>query len=265
MEQKISVVVVCKNEADVIEQLVKTVQPVSDDIVIYDNGSTDGTIGILEKCNVRLYQGEWLGYGKTKSMAISLARHDWILSLDADESLDSRLQEELKHLSLADAQTAFDIPFKNFLGSRHLRWGEWGGDHHVRLFNRELVNWNDVRVHEELLIPRSVRIQKLKGHILHHTMKDVPDYSSKMMRYAMLNAEKYFEQGRRSSWMKRWLSPSATFLFYYFLRLGFLDGWEGYVAARMTSFYTFVKYSRLHELWRQSKQARRGGDGLSSP
>ena len=126
MEQKISVVVVCKNEADVIEQLVKTVQPVSDDIVIYDNGSTDGTIGILEKCNVRLYQGEWLGYGKTKSMAISLARHDWILSLDADESLDSRLQEELKHLSLADAQTAFDIPFKKLPGKQAPEVGRMG-------------------------------------------------------------------------------------------------------------------------------------------
>jgi len=250
MSEKISIVVICKNEASVIERLLQSVQSVSDDVVVYDNDSTDHTIQILNKYPVRVHQGEWLGFGKTKNKAVMLAKYDWILSLDSDESLDLMLREELKELSLSDGNVVYDIPFKNYLGNKYLQWGEWGGDHHVRLFNRKYVNWNEARVHEELVVPAGTRVQKLKGSILHHTMKDMADYSTKMVQYALLNAEKYFEQGKRSSWIKRRLSPSITFILHYVFQLGFLDGWEGYVAARMTSFYTFLKYSRLRELWR---------------
>ncbi len=250
MNEKISIVVVCKNEAGVIERLLKNAQGISDDVVIYDNGSTDGTVELAKQYNVHLHQGEWLGFGKTKQKAVRLAKYDWILSLDADESLDEVLQKELKSLSFDSAKTVYDIPFKNFLGNKHLKWGEWGGDHHIRLFNRNYVNWNEARVHEELIFPADVKVKKLKGSVLHYTMKDVSDYSAKMVRYALLNAEKYFEKGKRSTWIKRRLSPSVNFLVYYILKFGFLDGWEGFIAARMTSFYTFLKYARLQELWK---------------
>jgi hypothetical protein len=69
------------------------------------------------------------------------------------------------------------------------------------------------------------------------------------VHYALLNAEKYFEQGKRATWIKRRLSPTISFILHYFIQLGFLDGWEGFIAARMTSFYTFLKYARLQELW----------------
>ena len=250
MKEKISIVVVCKNEAGVIERLLENVQNISDDVVVYDNGSTDGTIEILKRYHVNLHQGEWLGFGKTKHKAVTLAKNAWILCLDADETLDDGLQSELKNISFNNTATVYDISFKNFLGNKHLKWGEWGGDHHVRLFNRNQVNWNDARVHEELVLPPDVKIKKLKGSILHHTMRDVADYSTKMVQYALLNAEKYFEEGRRSTWIKRRLSPSVNFFIHHILQLGFLDGWEGYVAARMTSFYTFLKYTRLRELWK---------------
>src|SRR5829696_5183273 len=180
MNKKISVVVICKNEAAVIEQLLQSVKGITDDIVVYDNGSTDATVGVLKNYNIHLHQGEWLGFGKTKARATSLAKNDWILSLDADESLDKKLQEELANLNLSDCNMVYDIPFKNYLGGKHLKWGEWGGDHHVRIFNRQKVNWNDAKVHEELVIPEGVIVKKLKGSILHRTMKDMAQYSTKM-------------------------------------------------------------------------------------
>jgi glycosyltransferase involved in cell wall biosynthesis len=254
MNEKISIVVVCKNEAGVIERLLKNVQTISDDIVVYDNGSSDGTVEITKQYGASVYQGEWLGFGKTKHKAATLAKYDWILSLDADESLDEVLLDELSAISFTSAKTVYDIPFKNFLGNKHLKWGEWGDDHHVRLFNRTQVNWNEARVHEKLVFPPGVQIKKLKGSILHHTMRDMADYSVKMVQYALLNAEKYFAEGRRSTWIKRRISPSVNFFVHYILQLGLLDGWEGYVAARMTAFYTFLKYSRLHELWKNRQQ-----------
>jgi glycosyltransferase involved in cell wall biosynthesis len=258
MANKISIVVVCKNEVNAIDRLLQSVRSVTDDIVVYDNGSTDGTVALLQDAGVHLHQGPWLGFGKTKREAVALAKHDWILSLDADESLDEKLQQELEALDLENEKEVFDIPFKNFLGNRHLKWGEWGGDHHIRLFNRKQVNWNDAVVHEELLFPKDTNIKKLKGSILHHTMKDMADYSHKMVQYALLNAEKYFAQGKRSGFIKTRVSPALGFFIHYIVQLGFLDGWQGYTAARMTAFYTFLKYARLQELWENKEGSALG-------
>src|SRR5206468_7980858 len=102
MAERFSIVIICKNEASGIGRVLQSIKDISDDIVIYDNGSTDNTIEVLKTFPVKIYQGEWLGFGKTKQKAVSFARYKWILSLDADEALDSNLQQELKNLNLSD-------------------------------------------------------------------------------------------------------------------------------------------------------------------
>jgi glycosyltransferase involved in cell wall biosynthesis len=242
-------VIVCKNEAAVIGHLLDSAQNVTDDVVVYDNGSTDATVALAQRYkNVQLHQGPWQGFGKTKQLATALAKHDWVLSLDADEALDETLQHTLAQLSLDDAHIAYNIRFKNFLGNKHIRWGEWGFDTHIRLFNRKQVNWNDARVHEQLLIPKHVTIKMLSGHVLHRTVRNLEVYSRKVVHYALLNAEKYQARGKQATFVKRYLAPKFTFFKFYILMLGFLDGWEGLVVARMTAYYTFLKYARLYEL-----------------
>ena len=244
----ISVVIICKNEADIIGRTLQSLQGLTDDIVVYDNGSNDGTKELVRSFNVRLEEGSWEGFGKTKMKAIKLARYDWILSLDADESIDEELKRNLQALDLSDEHVVYDIRFKNFLGDTWLRHGEWGGDHHIRLFNRRQVSWNEAPVHETLILPPSIKILTLDGYVLHRTMKDVEDYRQKMLNYAQLNAKKYYQQGRRSSWFKQKISPSLTFLHYYVIKAGFLDGKAGYICAKMTAWYTFLKYAHLKEL-----------------
>ncbi|HKB45504.1 MAG TPA: glycosyltransferase family 2 protein [Chitinophagaceae bacterium] len=246
--QSFSVVIICKDEADVIGNTLQSLQGITDDIVLYDNGSTDATIEIAKQFNVNLHQGSWEGFGKTKMKAIALAKYDWILSLDADEAIDKELRQSLPGLQLSDKTTVYEIRFKNFLGNKQMKYGEWGGDKHIRLFNRNTVHWNDVPVHEQLIMPGGVVVKKLKGYVLHQTMKDVEDYRTKTVKYAMLSAEKYYRQGKKSSWFKLHIVPGFTFFNYYILKLGFLDGYEGYTCARMTAWYTFLKYARLKEL-----------------
>ena len=246
-----SVVIVCKNEADVIAATLQSIAGVTTDVLVYDNGSTDGTQEIIKQFDVRLNEGTWEGFGKTKNKAISLAKHDWILSLDADESIDEELKRSLLELAVTDEKTVIDIPFKNFLGAKELKHGEWGGDHHIRFFNRRQVSWDEAPVHESLLFPDGVITRKIKGYVLHRTMKDMDDYSRKMIHYAMLNAEKYYRQGKKASWFSTRLSPGFTFFNYYILQGGFLDGHTGYVCAKMTAYYTFLKYARLKELWNE--------------
>ena len=254
MSSQFSIVIVCKNEEDSIERVLKSAVGLTDDLLVYDNGSTDDTVSILHQYGARVHQGEWLGYGATKKKAVMLAKYDWVLSIDADEALDEPLQNSLRHASLADPQIVYQLKFKNLLGEKHLHWGEWGSDKHIRLFNRRFVNWDDAIVHESLIIPSSAVVKNLQGAVLHRTMKDTVEYSEKMVRYALLNAEKYFAKGKKSTWTKRYISPRFSFLKHYIFQLGFLDGWEGLLAARMTSFYTFLKYARLHELWKKNNR-----------
>ena len=246
--QKISVVIVCRDEEESIGRCIDSCLELSDDIVVLDNGSTDNTKNIVQSKGARLIEDVWEGYGRTKRKATNLAKYDWTINLDADEAIDDELKQQLLQLPLDDEQEVFSIRFKNFIGRHYLRFGEWGYDSHIRLFNRRKVNWDDAIVHENIVLPKDVKIRSVKGHILHYSMKNTKEFAEKMVKYAELKAMNYFQQGKSSSLMKLYFAPLFAFLKYYFFLLGFLDGWPGFVCARMTSYYTFLKYARLKEL-----------------
>ena len=247
--QMLSIVIVCKNGAEVIGETIKSFSGLTDDILVYDNGSTDGTKGIVKQSNARLVEGSWEGFGKTKNKANALAKYDWIISLDADEAMDEELKENLLKQDLTDEMRVFEFKFKNFLGDKWLRYGEWGDDKHIRLFNRKKINWNDAEVHESLLLPTDVRVISTSGYVLHKTAPDIASYENKMENYAALNAKKYFKQQKRSGSFKMFFSAVFSFIKNYFFKLGFLDGATGYHCARINAFYTFLKYKKLDELW----------------
>jgi glycosyltransferase involved in cell wall biosynthesis len=246
--QKLSVVIACKNEAAVIGETLKSFAGLTDDVLIYDNGSTDDTKDIVKKSGARLAEGEWEGFGKTKNKANALAKFDWILSLDADEAIDEDLKNELLHLSLTDDKTVYEMRFKNFFGDQLLRFGEWGDDKHIRLFNRQQASWNNEAVHESLVFPAGIKKKQLKGFVLHKTTASAKEYNKKMKHYALLNARKYFEQGKNAGWLTIFFSPVFSFIKNYFLKLGFLDGAAGFHCAKINASYTRQKYEELKRL-----------------
>jgi glycosyltransferase involved in cell wall biosynthesis len=251
--QMLSVVIICKNGAAVIGETIKSFSGLTDDILIYDNGSTDSTKTIVKQNNARLVEGDWEGFGKTKNKANALAKYDWILSLDADEALDKELKENLLKQDLTDEMRVFEFKFKNFLGTKWLRFGEWGNDKHIRLFNRKKINWNDADVHESLLLPKDVRVISTLGYVLHKTAPDIASYENKMENYAALNAEKYFKQQKRAGSFKMFFSAVFSFIKNYLFKLGFLDGATGYHCARINARYTFLKYKKLNERWNKKQ------------
>ncbi len=252
--QPFSVVIVCKNEAPVIGLTLQSLQGLTDDMVVYDNGSTDGTQEIVKSFAAKLTEGSWEGFGKTKGRALSLARHDWVLFLDADEAVDPELYDSLQQWQAPSVPTVYEMAFRNYFKEKPLRFGEWGTDYHVRLFNRKQVNWDEAPVHEQLIIPEGTVTVRLKGFILHRTLRSVEAYQKKMEQYARLGAEKYYRQGKRSGWLKRFFSPVFSFMSSYIFKLGFLDGKEGYQSARILAGYTAKKYKLLEEMYQSEKQ-----------
>lgn len=244
----ISVVIITKNEAHIIANTLQSLQAVTSDIVIVDSGSTDDTIEICKKFNATVIETGWSGYGINKNKGIEAAKHDWILSLDADEAIDTELQQSLLQLALNNDEEVFNIRFKNFFCNKWIRFGEWGFDWHIRLFNRKKIHWNHVAVHENLVFPAAVTITKLKGNILHYTVQNRQEYDAKTDHYARMNAKKYFTAGKRPGVLKQYLSPVFAFMQHYIFRLGFLDGREGLIIAKTTARYTFLKYKYLKEM-----------------
>ena len=249
--QQLSVVIICKNEGDIIGQTLQSLEGLCDDIIVYDNGSTDNTIEQVSKYNVKLHQGTWEGFGKTKNKAIAMAKYDWILCLDADEAIDEELKRSLLQWQPENDMTVYELAFKNYFENKHIKHGEWGRDYHIRFFNRKKVKWNEAAVHESLLLPSGATTKRINGFVIHRTLRNVNQYREKLQHYAMLGAEKYYKQRKKANGLKLWLSPFFTFINYYIIKLGFLDGREGYILARMTARYTFLKYKTLRELNRQ--------------
>jgi glycosyltransferase involved in cell wall biosynthesis len=252
--QSLSVVIVCKNEAAIIGETLQSLVGLTDDIIVYDNGSTDETVAIAKTFPVSVHEGVWDGFGRTKNKADAIARYDWILSLDADEAIDEELKKALLGQPLDNDQVVYEIKFKNFFGDRWLRFGEWGNDKHIRLFNRKKVNWDEEPVHEKLLMPGGTIVSQLKGNVLHYTATDLAKYKAKLGKYAILNGKKYFEQGKKPWLFKKYFSAFFSFIQNYFFRAGFLDGKAGYQCAAFTAGYTFKKYQKLESLLQEKSR-----------
>lgn len=244
----ISAVIITKNEAHIIGKTLQSIKRLTNDIIIVDSGSTDNTVAICRSMNVTVIETTWDGYGANKNKGIAAAKNNWILNTDADEIPDEELIKSLISLQEENENTLFEIKFKNFFCGKYIRFGEWGFDKHIRLFNRNKVNWNNAAVHEELIIPPDAKTKTATGSILHYTASSMEEYLGKTNDYATLNANKYFKEGKKTIFFKQYFSPVLTFLQYYIFRLGFLDGKEGFVIAKTTAWYTYLKYKYLKQL-----------------
>lgn len=211
-----------------------------DEVVVYDNGSTDGTQALARSYpNVRLEEGEFLGFGPTKNHAASLARTDWIFSLDCDEAPDDALLRSLEQAGLDDSGTAYVVDRHNFFMGRRVRHGGWGGDWLVRLYNRRVHRFNEVMVHELVELNPDSQERRLGGALEHLAVTQISQFLVKIDRYSELRRQQ--ASGVYPAWIVC-VKTVWSFLHTYLLRLGVLDGWRGLVIAVCNANGTFFKY-----------------------
>lgn len=251
MANKISVVMIVKNGANTIKKSLESLKRF-DNVVVYDNGSIDKTADIASKFeNVTLIHGEFLGFGETKNMAVSYAKHEWILILDSDEVVDDALFETLQNKKL-DNKTVYLLNFKAFYKDIQIKHSGWNNQKIGRLYNRAETKFNSNHVHENI-ITQGMNIVELEGgNILHYSYHSISDFIIKLDRYSTLFAQN--NAGKKSS------SPSKAFfngLFSFFktyiLKRGFLDGYAGLVIAFSHMATNFYKYIKLYELNQEKK------------
>lgn len=250
---RLSAVVITKNEARNVERCLASLAPVADEVVVVDDFSTDGTAELCERLGARVFRQAWLGFGAQKNFANALARHDWILSVDADEALDPFLQRAVGEAKAAGFAGAYELSRLNWYYGRFVRHGLEYPDRKVRLFPRGKVSWNDSLVHEGLRFAEPLPTTRLDGHLLHYTYARVEDHVAKANRYTSLAAEDAFRRGVAPSLAKLLLSPLAVLLKSYLLKRGFLDGRHGLVLAALHASAAFAKHAKLWDLHRAAR------------
>ena len=232
MSHQLSVVIISHNEEKFIADAVKSAL-FADEVLVLDSGSTDDTCEIAKKLGARVLHQDWLGFGMQKNKAVELASNDWVFVLDSDERIILELQSEiLSTLNNPMTDGYYVARLNNFFG-KDIRYCGLYPDYSIRLFNREKGKFNDVTVHES--VQMSGDTGKLKNHMVHLAFDAVEEFSNKQKKYAELSQKK-------RNLIKAFISPIWTFIKIYIVRLGFLEGWHGFIIAKVYAQYTFWKY-----------------------
>ncbi|MDQ7730445.1 glycosyltransferase family 2 protein [Halomonas sp. SpR8] len=247
MPINVSVVIITRNAAKTLRRTLDAVQDY-DDVVVYDNGSEDDTCDIVKAYpNTQLHQGEFMGFGPTKKYAVSLAKHDWIFSLDADEAPTAALNAAVQQWSAtATPQQAGSIRRENWMMGSPVKHSGWGNDWLIRLFNRTVCNFSDAAVHESVLTPKGIHLIQLKGKIEHLAVSNLAQFLEKINRYSSIRAE----SGKLKTYPVPIIFFKAVFAFLrtYLLQHGWLDGWRGLVIAVSNANGVFWKYMKAYWL-----------------
>lgn len=251
----VSVVIICCNAASTIQKAIRSAFALTDDVVVVDSGSTDGTVELISGTGAHLLKKEWEGYGANKNRGNSAARYDWVFSLDADEEISEELATSIKKRVGQGPYTVYAVKRLNYLGKQPILHGEWQNDWTIRLFNRTVVSWDASPVHEKLVMNSVKEVQNLKGVLHHYTAENIAVYKQKLDRYAALMGQRYYARGKKGYGVKMYLSPLFSFFKYYLVQMGWLDKKAGWEIARAHASYTYKKYKYLQELHKKKKSA----------
>ena len=239
---RLSAIVITKNEARNIEACLDSVS-FCDERIVVDGGSEDGTAALAEAKGARVMTtAEWGGFGPQKNLALSLATGDWVLSLDADERVSDKLAAEIKRAMADGAADGYDMPRLSTFCGKPMRHSGWYPDYVLRLFRRERGRFSDDLVHERVICDGPVR--RLAEPLIHHPVLRLEDSLSRMDRYSTARAEMIVRSGRRVTFFTGILRGWWTFIQTYFIRLGFLDGREGFLLAVANAEGTYYRYMK---------------------
>jgi glycosyltransferase involved in cell wall biosynthesis len=224
----------------------------ADEIVVVDAGSRDETVALARQYTDRVATREWRGYGDQKNYAAGLARHDWILSIDADERVTPELAAEIRALFAAGDPPCrgYRVPRVSWYLGRWIRGTDWYPDYQLRLYDRRAGRWNARRVHESVVVDGPVGT--LRAELEHRPYRDIADHLETMQRYAALAAEEMLAEGRRAGAVALACLPAAAFVRNYVLRRGFALGVPGLIVSGLNAYYVFLKLARLWELRRDA-------------
>ena len=249
---KISAVIITLNEERNIRECVDSLRDVVDEIIVVDSFSTDQTEEICKDKGVRFLQHEWEGYGKQKNWGNEQAAYDYILSMDADERLSDRLKDAILEVKKNWQSDVYSFNRLTYFQDRKIKYISYP-DRQLRLFDRRKTRWNENRVHERLMINKTVAVKHIKQDIIHYSYRNIHDQIDRLNNYSTLSAYDSLDLNKKPSVFKLISSPLFSFIKSYIFKLGFLYGTSGLIVCINMSHYRFLKYAKHIELYKAKK------------
>lgn len=239
--------IITYNEECMIERTLSAIYDIADEIVIVDSFSTDDTMFIIQKFpKVKLLQREFKSYGNQKNYTIEQCTKDWILFIDADETLDLQAVQSVKWIiENKNSNDAYKIAFKEIFWGKELSFSKY---YRIRLFKKNKGKFTDELIHEKVQMESHQKIGIIPGFIKHDSFRNLDYHIKKINMYSSKMAQKRFERGKKATVFHIIFSPIYRFFVFYFFKLSFLDGLGGLYMAASESFYTYLKYMKLYEL-----------------
>ncbi|MDI6740323.1 MAG: glycosyltransferase family 2 protein [Candidatus Edwardsbacteria bacterium] len=244
---KLSATIITKNEE---RNIVRCLQSLdfADEIVVVDSESSDQTVAMARQFTPHVYVNPWPGHKQQKNFAIDKTTGEWILSLDADEVVTPELRAEIlsekaKWFRNIDG---YYIARKSFFLDRWIAHCGWYPDYHLRIFKKEKGRFGGLNPHD--IVEMQGTTARFKHPMLHFTYPTLDAYLARLNSYTSIAARELAGRGKRFRLRQVTLSPLATFLKMYLLKLGILDGREGLLLSVLSGYYVFVKYLKLWEI-----------------
>ena len=248
---KISACIISYNEEQKIEDCLKSLEGIVDEIIIVDSLSTDKTLEIAKKYTDKIFDQKFLGHVEQKNLAVEKASFDWILSLDCDEQLTDELRDSILKIknNLADAD-AYKVARRTFYVYRWLNHC-WYPDFKTRLFNKNTAHWAGTNPHDHVKV-KGDRIQILHGDLLHYSFNSISEHIQTLDSFTEIGANEIIKRNKKVSIISPWTHGLWTFLKLYIFKRGFMDGYAGLVVAVLSGVHAFVKYNKvLFKRWRE--------------
>jgi glycosyltransferase involved in cell wall biosynthesis len=255
---KITATIITFNEAGNIRAACESVAW-AQEILVVDSQSTDATREIAEECGARVINHPWPGFAAQKQFAADRAKHEWILSLDADERVSAELRESIEAVlkgSAAQLADGYRVPRRTFYMGRWIRGGGWYPDYQLRLYRKSHGRWKGAYIHESVRMLEGARVENLRGDLLHYTNDGGAARHHRMIgeRYAPLAARQMFEEGRRTTRARIATAGPAAFIRSFLLKGGFRDGLAGFSIATFAAHHAFLKHLLLWEMQQDSDE-----------
>ena len=250
----LSVVILTKNEAARIAECIRTVSW-ADEVLVIDDESTDETVRLAESLGARVLRRAMDVEGRHRNWAAAQAKHEWILSVDADERVTPELAQELRDL-FAHGEPAYEtycIPRRNYIGERWIRHGGWYPSAQLKLFKRSIFHWEETTVHPRAISDRPWGV--LHHDLIHLSYRDKADFNRKLENQTEREARKWLADGRRVSLGKTLWKTVDRFVRSYVLKVGFLDGPWGLYVAWMAGTYQWLAYTKYRAAKRDRSKA----------
>ena len=242
----LSAIIICKNEEHNIRDCLESIK-FADEIIVLDSNSTDKTVDIAKAYTDKIFiTSDWPGYGPQKNRALAKASSQWVLSIDADERVTDQLRQTIVDvISNKRTYDAFKIKRLSSYCGRMIYHGDWSNDYVVRLFRRLSGQFTKDIVHERFILNQEKLLGTLTQPLLHYSFKSLNQVLKKMNHYSSAGAIKNCQQAKKSSITKAIFHSIWSFIRGYFLRLGFLDGREGFLLAISNAEGVFYRYVKM--------------------